>query len=522
VPIAPEAIERFLTAPLPWVPACKGMTPEDLQKLITTASGAALDPKTQPRPHQLEGAAWAIYRRRTLLFFWMRLGKTKIALDWASHLKRCGLTHKKGLVIAHAPIGADVWQSEVPKHSDLKATVVSSGNGSTDALIDALESDCDLIVIAHSTLQQLFSIKKLNRKGVPKLYPDVEALAIAAECFSFCIIDETHLCANHTSLRFDIVSGLVAKCRQRLGLSGTPVGRDPLAMWAQAFLIDEGQALSSNFYFFEAAFCKVRKARFGKRQNELVFDKLKLPALKQKMDTIALAYGKNEIKGADVYAGVVDLKMGPKQRDAYNELVTRLAEIEEDDERAKEAAFIRLRQIASGYLPFNDDEGDRRIVHFADSAKLAWFREFLADPPDAQCVFFHHFIHSGELLCAELAKAKVSHVSLRGEAGARREALASFQSGKSQVLVANAVTGGTAIDLPMADYLCFFESPVSPRLREQAEARPMARGDRPLLLDDLVCAPVERRILGFIKEGRDLASVLVHSSRKLAESLFAK
>lgn len=522
VAIAPEAIERFLTAALPYAPACKGMAPAELAELILDASGYPLQPLTEPRPHQLEGFAFALYLRRTLLFYWMRLGKTKIALDWAAHLKRAGLTHKKGLVIAHAPIGAEVWEGEIPKHSNLSARIIQAGPHSQDRLIDALESDCDLIVMAHPALQQLFSIKKPSRKGPLKLYPDHEALRIAAECFSFCIIDETHLCANHTSLRFQICSALVAQCRQRLGLTGTPIGRNPYALWAQAFLIDGGATFGTSYYFFEAAFGKTRKTPFGKRGIETVFDKTKMPALKQKLDTIALSYGKGEIKGAQVYAGIVELRMGPKQREAYNELVKKLSEIEDDDERAKEAAFIRMRQIASGYLPFNDDEGAKLLVNFADSAKLAWFREFLSDPPDAQCVFFHEFTHSGSLLCAELEKAKITHSWLYGGSKDPRAELDRFKSGKAQFLIANSVKGGTAIDLPMADYLCFFESPISPRVREQAEARPMARGDRPLMLDDLVCAPVERRILSFIREGRDLSSILVHSARKLAESLFAK
>lgn len=519
MPIDPASIERFLTSELPWVPECKGMPPDKLHRLIRDSTTQDIETKLPMRPHQLEGVAFALFMRRSLLFYWMRLGKSKIALDWIAQLKRCILTPAKGLIIAHSPLGAEVWREEVPKHSDLSVRVVVSGGSVFDDFIDACESNVDLVVVAHSTLQQLFGVKRPNRKGVLKLYANKEALQLAAEYFSVCVIDEIHLCANPETLRFDIVKGLVANCRQRLGLTGTPIGRFPYALWAQCYLIDEGKTLSTSYHFFEAAFGKTVKARFGKRQTETVFDKTKMPALQEKLSSIALSYGKGEVKGAEVWHNVIKLKMGAKQREAYNELVKRLAEIEDDDERTKEAAFVRMRQIASGYVPFNDEEGDRRVVNFADSVKLAWFREFLADPPDAQCVFFHEYTHSGELLVAELAKAKLSHAWLYGGSKDPNAAVAAFRSGKAQFLIANSVKGGTSIDLPMADYLCFFESPVSPRVREQAEARPMARGDRPLMLDDLVCAPVERRILEFIREGRELSAGLIHG-RKARESLF--
>lgn len=175
-------------------------------------------------------------------------------------------------------------------------------------------------------------------------------------------------------------------------------------------------------------------------------------------------------------------------------------------------------------MPFSDDEGETRIVHFDKSIKLAWFEELLSHMPDVQCVVFHEYIHSGELLCKALKTAKKTHTWLYGDSDTnekRQRIVSEFQNGNAQFLVANSRSGGTAIDLPMADYLIFFESPVSPRQREQAAARPMARDDRPLMLDDLVCAPVERKILGFIAEGRDLYQALVQGGRKMAQSLRA-
>jgi hypothetical protein len=41
----------------------------------------------------------------------------------------------------------------------------------------------------------------------------------------------------------------------------------------------------------------------------------------------------------------------------------------------------------------------------------------------------------------------------------------------------------------------------------------MAR-ERPLIVDDLICAPIEDKIAGFLKEGNDLLRSLLSGKRK--------
>jgi hypothetical protein len=76
-----------------------------------------------------------------------------------------------------------------------------------------------------------------------------------------------------------------------------------------------------------------------------------------------------------------------------------------------------------------------------------------------------------------------------------------------------------SINLSAANYLCFFESPVSVIARRQAEARPLARGDRPLVIDDLVCAPIEAKLLDFVREGQSLRDALIKDPKEIAQQL---
>lgn len=520
MPVAPEAVDKFLGTVHAEPLKTKGLPPDELRQIIYDCTGQEFEEVTPSRPHQLEGTAFALYQQRALLFFWMRLGKTKMSLDWCTHLRRSNLVRKKGIVITHAPIGSDVWMGQIKAHSRLKAVVVRAGPTASDAFCDALDDDTELIIISRSVIQALFTFKKKGRKGVNKLYPDREKLDLAASYFDHAVIDETHFYSNPDGLPFILASAMVQKCKFRIGLTGTPVGRDPFKIWAQASLIDDGRHFGFNYRFFQAAFGRAEYAHFAPRQERLVFDKKKLDLFQYKLDAFSMSYGKNDIKGATVLKGVVKIQMHPEQRDAYNGAVRELLKARLENQRV-EMSFTRMRQIASGFMNFVDDDGDDQRVHFP-SAKMEWLTEFVSEiPPDAQVLIFHEFIHTGELICKMLTDAKISNVPLRGETLDKPAAVEMFNSGKAQFMVANATAGGTGIDLPAADYLLFYESPCSPQVRAQAAARPMNRGDRLLVLDDLICSPVEEKILGFISSGEELLAKLLRGGSKSAHDLFA-
>lgn len=446
---------------------------------------------------------------------------TKIALDWASHLKRAQITKKKGLILAHATVGVTEWESQVAEHSYLVARSVRSGALMEDDFLDACMSNCDLIIMSRFTMQEMFTQKRLNRKNKPTLYPDEDLLATAADFFDHSVIDETHFYSGQYSLPFTLASSLTKQCSYRLGLTGTPVGRNPYVLWAQAHLVDKGKRFGYNYAFFEAAFGKQVYSHFTTSNKVYVFDKKKLDLFQYKLDSFALAYGKGEVKTASVETNIVRLKMSKEQARAYDDACNRMYQIRDQDEIALKSIFHRLRQIASGYLPFTDEQGRDRMVHF-ESAKLAWLTAFVSElPADCPCLIFHEYIHSGELIAKTLKAAKVTFTELRGDTKDPDAAIAAFRSGKAQFLVANSQKGGTGINLPETEYVLFFESPVDPRQREQAASRPMARGDRSLTLDDLVCAPIEDRILGFIAEGQNLLARLLAGGKKTAKELFS-
>lgn len=517
MPIDPDAIDRFLHKNIPYLPPFKGQDPDWLKATIYDVTGAPYKPVTQPRPHQLEGLAFALYQGRCLLYYGMRLGKSLMSLQWATQLRASGHWRGKGLIICHASIALWVWETEAQKHSNLK---VRSVRNKIEELIDALESDADLIVIPWSGLQNLFSEMRQNRKGENKLYPDLEGAAILAESISLVIIDEIHAAKNWQSLRFQLAKEIVKHCRHRLGLTGTPFGRNPYDVWAQCFLIDGGETLGYSPQFFQAAF-GTQKSNWFSGKKEYVFDKKKQPILEEKLASIALPYKLEECQTVPVYSGMIDLNIVGDQLTAYKECIDKLIKLSDNQSVEIRATFLRLRQISSGYLPFIDEFGNEIVAHFKSNSKVEWLVDFLVEAKelDLSIIIVHEFTATGQLICDTLTKAGITHHWLHGATKDKQLVCEEFQKRKVNAIVVQSATGSMAIDLHRADYMLFFESPVSPIIRAQIEARPLsqARGDKILLMDDLTCSNIERKVLSYIGDGKDLMSAIIHERKSLQE-----
>jgi SNF2 family DNA or RNA helicase len=211
--------------------------------------------------------------------------------------------------------------------------------------------------------------------------------------------------------------------------------------------------------------------------------------------------------------------MSDEQAKAYDEAVDRLVKVTQDDAVEIDAVFTRLRQLASGYLVFTDTAGNQRTIDYPDAAKFEWLDSFLSDLPEWQICIFHEFTHSGSRIVQLLKDHKIPHDWLHGGTKDRPALLERFRNGTTRILCCQTATGGMAIDLSPADHMIVFESTPSVIIRKQMEARPLARGDRPLILDDLICAPIERKLLDFLAQGEGLREVLLRDPRRIAEQV---
>lgn len=508
MPINKEQVDRLLRyMPEPDIKV-KGADIEWLCNEIYADTGIHYDPLTIPRPWQLEALAFACRVPRSLMFAKMRMGKTKLVLDWIDHLKLAGRLTKKALIVVPRPILLDVWKEQAATHSRLKVATVRL---KAEDLKAALHSDADLIVISWSALQAIFTYKAVSDKRRSKvLRPDQENLVDFSRNFDLLSIDEIHLCKNPKSLRFEMAAYLARAVKYFMGLTGTPHGRNPFDLWPQAYLVDQGRLFGSSFWFFQNAFGKIVDAKWSNR-TLLVYDRTKTDIIERKLASISLSYGwEGNIETREPLRNIVALHMCAEQRKLYNELVDKAITIDAREDKEAENIFVRLRQVSSGYLPFTNADGSEFTYRIPKSAKMEWIEGLLDElPEDIPMIFLYQFDYTGQMLCDLLAKRDIPHTWLWGKSKDKEGAVRDFRSGKVNVIVMNCASGDVGIDLSRADYMCFVEGPVSPTVRAQVEARPQSAAKRPLIIDDLVCSPVERKILLYVKEGKALLAKTV-------------
>jgi len=499
--INPEIIERFLRQRPKPGPDTKNMPIADIDALVRQHIGTDMYFKTEPRLSQYVGVAFALIQRRALLFHGMRTGKTKLCLDWAANLRRAGLWRGKGLVMVPAPVLLAIWQTQAHRHTDLKTAIVGTRE---DQLIQAIESDADLVISSWTGLQMFCTVTRKSKKGDNKRYINVDICQKFAQHFTLSIIDEIHMFGNPDGLPFKIAKEFTQACTFRVGCTGTPFGRDPFRIWAQTYLIDEGQTLGRNFHFFSTAFGMEEPIFFRSPIKKWVFDRRRLPTLKSKLAGISQSYERREFEEG-VQRNVVELTMSGDQRDAYWKAMSEVIQYEGSDIQIK-SAFIRTRQIASGFVKFADTNGQERVIKFENNIKLDWLKNLLTEIGDIQFIIFHEFTVTGEMICDELKKMKIKYAWLHGGVAGKGAIIEKFRTGEIQATVVQSAAGGMGIELAAADYVLFFESPLDSTLRNQAEMRALgeARGGRPLEMDDLTCSTVEKRVLEMIKDGQDV------------------
>jgi SNF2 family DNA or RNA helicase len=479
------------------------MPDEALYELILERTGIPYEPVTPPRRQQLAGMAFLACQGNALFYFGMRTGKTKLAFDWFMHCRKMGLLGK-GVSVVPNPVIRPVWEDEALKHAPgLRVRAV--GNDAME-FVDRIEDDTNLLVVSWSSLQYIFCDKHKNRKGDNKLVENVDLIQAVAPHIAFGTVDEIHGAKNHETLRFNICKHLFANAVSKLGMTGTPFGRDPYSMWAQAFLVDGGECLGKSFYFFRIAYGKEEAHYFAGRT--IKFDPDKKEDLAQRMQPLALSYTMTECGIKQVLPSVVRLPMTKEQERHYIQAVQELVEVNGEERRKNN--FSKIRMIASGYVPFRDENEQERFAVLRNTPKLDWLEELVEGAPDARIVIFHEFTQTGRLIGDMLKRHKLKFGWLWGGTSKNKDPVKDFQAGKINYLLLNNKSGNAGIDLRRADYQCFFESPTSPILRQQAEARALGdRGDRGLYIDDLICSKVEERILSFHKEGMDLANSIV-------------
>lgn len=198
--------------------------------------------KREPYPYQKEGIQYAYNKKRCIIGDKPGLGKTgqAIAAVLAHDAFPC-------LVICPDDPGPDNWEREWGLWTSKRAKVI------TPAVVRYLNRwvETDMIhvfIVGYSSLKKYF-VESIDRKEGQKLTMKNIKFNSRKDIFKSVIVDESHKCANFTTLRTKLVKGITNNKDVKYLLSGTAYVNKPMDLAPQLGILDRLDDLGGYKYF---------------------------------------------------------------------------------------------------------------------------------------------------------------------------------------------------------------------------------------------------------------------------------
>src|SRR5229473_5103528 len=222
----------------------------------------------------------------------MGTGKTLLVLELLSYYfstkKIC-----KVVVVCPTKEVAEGWENEILQWRVKLPYLLLLGSGAQKwEYYDEFSEG--LIICTYPGLVWMLSTKE-NIKGKNKLLPNTKLIDKFVKGVDGLILDESTKIMNRDSLAFRVCNQISKYSSIHYALVGRALGRDPIALWAQYFLIDRGDTLSSTLGFFREVFFEKKKSYFGGPYSfEYKFDKRMDGDLSRIMSHRSIRYSSNE------------------------------------------------------------------------------------------------------------------------------------------------------------------------------------------------------------------------------------
>lgn len=183
-------------------------------------------------PYQLEGLQHLRDNPRAGLFWEMSLGKTLVTLTYINEMP-----FSKVLIIAPDKVARITWPDELKAWKHLEGLTYSVITGNEKQRQAALKKQADIYLIGAQNTVWIVDqfLKKKSGKYVG---------ALPFDCVVF---DELTLFKSQSSGRFKKMRRAIKTVEYRIGLTGTPMPNGEIDLYAQMYLLDDGERLGKTF-----------------------------------------------------------------------------------------------------------------------------------------------------------------------------------------------------------------------------------------------------------------------------------
>ena len=448
--------------------------------------------------YQVRGVNHIIDNEYCALFLDMGLGKTVTTLTAIKELlDNCIISN--ALVIAPKKVTQVTWSDEIKNWEHLQGLTISVIDGTAKQRREAMAAKADIYAVSRDNIVWLV----LEYGGVKLPYDMV-------------VIDELSSFKNHASKRFRAMRKVRKFIPRVVGLTGTPAPNGLIDLFAQMYLIDEGQRLGKTVTAYRDRFF-----RPGKRNGDIVYTyELKAPQNETEQQISDLISDITISMTAEDYLKMPDkimlydyVDLAPKvlamYRDFEKEQILELINSDEPISAASAAALSnKLQQFANGAIY----DAERNVKDLHDE-KLDKLEEIVEAANGEPVLIAYSYKHDLERIMQKLKAYRPVKLE-------KPEHIADWNTGKIPVLVTHPASAGHGLNLQKGGHnIVWFGNTWSLELYQQFNARLYRQGQgKPVTIHHIVTrGTIDEKIIKSLDGKRETQDGLMESIKELME-----
>jgi SNF2 family DNA or RNA helicase len=423
--------------------------------------------KTQPYEHQRVALERSYDKINYGYFMEMGCGKSKVLIDNMAWLYE---NKKIDTAIIVAPKGVyRNWQvSEIPAHlrDDIKHEVYvwnpNPNKSQKEHLLSGVEERSKLRIL----------LVNVEGFATPKVRAFVEKF-VRGSTFLLAV-DESTTIKNPKAKRTKALVALGKAASFRRILTGSPVTKSPMDLYAQCGFMDKVLLGFESYYSFQGRYAITRTQRMGGHSFQQVVGYRNLDELSDKLEGFSYRVTKEDaLDLPDKVYTVRHVSLTDEQIKHYMTLKNAAIALLDDGGLVSAPAamtqLLRLQQVLCGHTMTDDKE----LVEFK-SRRIDAVLETIEEM-SGKVIIWSRFRYDIKNIEAALKKAygSDSTVSYFGDTSDddRQKAIQSFQFGDARFFVANPQTAGYGLTLTAATNVIYYANDFNLETRVQSEDR---------------------------------------------------
>lgn len=391
---------------------------------------------------------------RIALFLDMGLGKTVITLTAINDLKYNRFAIRRALVIAPKKVAEATWQTEAKKWEHLRLLRLSTVLGTPKQRVRALHTPADVYIINRENVCWLVDYYRND-------WP-----------FDMVVLDESSSFKNHRAKRFKALKLVAPRTERIVELTGTPAPKGLIDLWAQVYLLDQGERLGKTIGGY-----RERYFTPDKRNATTIFSYAPKEdseaAIHRRISDIAVSMKAEDwLELPDLLYHSIPVVLDSKADRAYKKLEREmLLEVPDGEITAQSAGVLtgKLLQLCNGAV--YDVDGVPQEIH---RCKLEAFLELVEQLGGQPALVFYNFQHDRDRIIAGLQKSGLRVRVYRGSEDAQ-----DWNRGQIDILLAHPASCAYGLNLQQGGrHIVWFGLQWSLELYQQANKRLHRQGQR--------------------------------------------